>query len=280
MINNIAYYPLQCARNSVPVLDRFLSSCRSAGIKPVPDSMDCDAAIIWSVLWHGRMAKNKEVYEHYRAQGKPVIVIDVGALQRDITWKIAINNINAEGYYGHQHNLDKDRPRKLGIQLQPFKQNRGNKIVIATQHGKSQQVANIDMDAWVDNTIREIYKYTNEHLCMVRHHPRWKVDYDNVEMDHPHKIPGTYDSFDIDFNVHTMVNYNSGPGIQGAIAGCPVLVDPTSLAYPVSINVKDINSPPEVDREDWFIKICHTEYTLDEIEAGLWLKRLSDNLVK
>jgi len=50
------------------------------------------------------------------------------------------------------------------------------------------------------------------------------------------------------------------------------------LAYPVSINVKDINSPPEVDRDEWFIQICHTEYTVDEIAKGLWLKRLSDSL--
>ena len=270
---------MQCAQNSRAVLNAFLDSCKKSGIKTVQNSLDCDAAVIWSVLWHGRMAKNQEVYEHYRAQGKPVIVIDVGALNREVTWKIAINNINAEGYYGHKQNIDPDRPRKLGLKLEPFKQNRGDKIVIATQHGKSQQVANLNMDAWVDSTIREIYKYTNEHLCMVRHHPRWKVDYDNVEMDRPHKIPGTYDKFDIDFNVHAMVNYNSGPGIQGAIAGCPVLVDKTSLAYPVSINVKDIHRPPEIDREQWFQQICHTEYTLEEIEAGLWLKRLQDNLV-
>lgn len=255
-----------------------MKSCRHAGITPVPNSLDCDAVVIWSVLWHGRMAKNKEVYEHYRAQGKPVVVIDVGALRRGETWKIAINNINATGKYGHKHKLDMDRPRKLGVKLQPFNQNRSDRIVIATQHGKSQQVAEIDYDSWVESTIKEIYKYTSEHLVMVRHHPRWKVNYDDVEMDHPQKIPGTYDAFNIDYNVHAMVNYNSGPGIQGAIAGCPVLVDPSSLAYPVSINVKDINSPPEVDRDEWFVQICHTEYTVPEIEAGLWLKRLKDYL--
>lgn len=256
----------------------FLESCRSAGIHTVENSLDCDAVVIWSVLWHGRMTANKAVYEHYRKLDKPVIVIDVGALKRGETWKIAINNINREGYYGHQQNIDLDRPRKLGIKLHPYKINRGSQIVIATQHGKSQQIANVNYDGWVENTIREIYSYTNEHLVVVRHHPRWKVSYDDVEIDHPQKIPGTYDSFNIDYNVHTMVNYNSGPGIQGAIAGCPVLVDSTSLAWPVSINVKDIANPPEVDRERWFIEICHTEYTVSEISQGLWLKRLSDNL--
>lgn len=262
----------------MPVLDAFMKSCRRVGIQPVPNSLDCDAVVIWSVLWHGRMAKNKAVYEHYRNQGKPVIVIDVGALKRDITWKIAINNINANGFYGHRQYLDEDRPRKLGIELQPYKQVRGSNIVIATQHGKSQQLADVDYDAWVERTIKTVYSKTNDHLVVVRHHPRWKVEYDNVPIDHPQKIPGTYDSFNIDFNVHTMINYNSGPGIQGAIAGCPVLVDKTSLAHPVSINIDDIHKPPEIDRHQWFIEICHTEYTIEEIENGLWVKRLEERL--
>ena len=278
MIDNIAYFPSQCAQNSGPVLKAFVDSCRDAGIKTVENSWDCDAVVIWSVLWHGRMSTNQQVYKHYRSQNKPVIVLDVGALRRDITWKVAINNINATGYYGHKQNLDHNRHKKLGIELAPFQPNRGDRIVIATQHGKSQQVADINYDAWVENTIQEIYKQTSDHLVIVRHHPRWKVEYNDVPVDHPEKIPGTYDSFNIDYSVHTMVNYNSGPGIQGAIAGCPVLVDPSSLAYPVSININDIAKPPEIDRHDWFVEICHTEYTVDEIAQGLWVKRLEEKL--
>jgi hypothetical protein len=60
-----------------------------------------------------------------------------------------------------------------------------------------------------------------------------------------------------------VINYNSGPGIQATIAGVPVVVDKTSLAYGV------------VDREQWLIEICHTEYTIEEIKQGLWVKRTS-----
>ena len=56
--------------------------------------MDADAALIWSVLWFGQMGKNKEVWDRYRAQGKPVIVIEVGGLIRNETWKLGINGIN------------------------------------------------------------------------------------------------------------------------------------------------------------------------------------------
>ena len=73
--------------------------------------MTADAAVIWSVLWHGRMRANRAVYEHYRSQNRPVIVIDIGALYRGTTWKLAVNHITRDGYYGHESNLDRDRPR-------------------------------------------------------------------------------------------------------------------------------------------------------------------------
>ena len=85
--------------------------------------------------------------------------------------------------------------------------------------------------------------------------------------------------FDIDYNYHCVVNYCSGPGTNAVIAGANVLVDKKSLAYPMSIELEQIENPPQKDREQWLVEISHTEYTVDEIEQGLWLKRLKDSLV-
>ena len=73
----VAYYPNQCALNSVPVMQAMLDSLRSAGHTPVENGQDCDAAIIWSALWAGRMAPNKQVYEYYRAHARPVIILSL-----------------------------------------------------------------------------------------------------------------------------------------------------------------------------------------------------------
>jgi hypothetical protein len=100
----------------------------------------------------------------------------------------------------------------------------------------------------------------------------------NVEYEIPHKITNTYDSFDMHFDCHAVVNYNSGPGIQAAISGTRPIVDKTSLAYPVSVSVEDIEKPYNIDRDCWLVEICHTEYTLEEISQGSWLKRISSAL--
>ena len=291
MINNIAYYPEQCALNSKPIMEAFLDSCRGAGITPVENSLDCDAVVIWSILWNGRMSKNKRTYEHYRLLGKPVVVIDAGAIEREVTWKIAVNNITSEGYYGHTDNLDWDRPKKLGVSLQKNKLN--DSILIASQHKKSLQWEGMpSLEDWTVDLIHKIRKYSDRHI-VVRYHPRCpyfiptqrfkmlimnKV-ISNCMLETPMQIESTYDAFNIDYNYHAVINHCSGPGINAVIAGSNVLVDAKSLAYPMSIKLKQIENPPrKKNKEKWLVEISHTEYTVDEISEGLWLTRLKNAL--
>jgi hypothetical protein len=46
----------------------------------------------------------------------------------------------------------------------------------------------------------------------------------------------------------------------------------------MGIEFKDIENPPEKDRDKWFVEICHTEYTVEEIAEGRWLTRLKNAL--
>ena len=277
MIKNVAYYPLQCALNSKPVMSAVLDCLQARGIQTQENSMTADAAVIWSVLWAGRMAGNQAVYEHYRAQNKPVIIIEIGALYRGNTWKIAVNNITSQGYYGHLDNLDWDRPQKLKISLATQLITKSD-IIIAAQHDCSLQVAEIDMTKWITNTIGLLRNATDRPIT-IRPHPRSRLMLDKlppgVSIESPKKIANTYDSYDMHFDCHAVVNYNSGPGIQSAIAGVRPVVNSTSLAHPVSIEYADIEQPYIKDRQLWLTQICHTEYTVDELQRGTWLPRIT-----
>jgi hypothetical protein len=282
MIKNVAYFPLQCALNSGPVMSAVLDCFQGKGIQTQENSMTSDAAVIWSVLWHGRMLANQQVYEHYRAQGKPVIIIEIGALYRGNTWKIAVNNITSTGYYGHLDNLDWDRPAKLKISLATQLGSKPN-IIIAAQHNRSLQVAGVNMTDWVKTTIN-ILKNNTDRPITIRPHPRCRLMLNNlppgVSIEAPKKLANTYDSYDMHFDCHAVVNYNSGPGIQAAIAGVRPIVEFSSLAYPVSVGFADIEQPYTKDRELWLTQICHTEYTVEELQRGIWLKRICPALTK
>jgi hypothetical protein len=276
----VAYFPNQCAQNSVPVMQAMLDSLRSAGHTVEKDSLDADAAIIWSALWYGRMAPNKAVYEHYRASNKPVIIADAGALYRGETWKISLNHINRLGYYGHHENLDMDRPRKLGISL-ALNLSRNPTILIAAQHRFSLQLANQNHEEWIMEQVEAIRKVSDRPI-VIRPHPRSPLQIasltKDITIEKPQKINNTYDSFDMHFDYHAVVNYCSGPGIQTAISGTRPIVGAYSLAAPVSVAIEDLDKPYNVDRDQWLVEICHTEYTVQEIKEGLWLKRLSKAL--
>jgi hypothetical protein len=222
------------------------------------------------------MINNEKVYKYYRAQNKPVIIADVGALYRGETWKIAVNHINGLGYYGHTENLDMNRPAKLGIGL---KTNTGKNpaILIAAQHRHSLQLSNQNHEEWIMDQIQEIRKVSDRPI-VVRPHPRSPIEVGTLDksitVEKPQKIEGTYDSFNMHFDYHAVVNYCSGPGIQAAISGTRPVVGTYSLAAPVSVKVEDLDKPYDVDRDQWLVEICHTEYTVKEIEGGQWITRL------
>jgi hypothetical protein len=276
----VAYFPSQCAQNSGPVMTAILESLHRAGIATQENNLDADAVIIWSVLWSGRMAANQAVWSHYRSLGRPVIIIDVGALYRGETWKIALNSITANGYYGHTENLDWDRPRKLGISL-ALNFTRNPRIIVAAQHARSLQTVGLSStEGWIVQQVERLREVTDRPI-VVRPHPRSPLNWaglvhlpSDVVIEQPQKIANTYDSYNLAFDCHAIINHNSGPGTQAALAGTRPIVDKSSLAYPVSIALEDIEKPYTADRDQWLVEICHTEYTVEEIKKGLWIQRL------
>lgn len=266
------------AQNSVPIFDAFEQGVRSLGHEIVNEAEDIP--VIWSVLWSGRMERNKFIYYQARRNNKPIIIIEVGNLKRNVTWRVSLNHINSLGEFANTENLDLNRLEKLGISLCSEKHNRKPEILIATQHQKSLQWEGmIPMAGWVENKIKEIRKHTDRKI-IVRHHPRSPlVFYDkSIITEVPKKIPNSYDDFDIDYNYHCVINHNSGPAVQAAILGVPVVCDQSSLAYPVSDFMSNIENPRIRNRDDWFLKLCHTEWTVEEISQGLPLSRLLTKL--
>jgi len=282
VIKTVAYFPEQCAKNSTPVMAAVIQSLTSRGIVVQPNCSTSDAAVIWSVLWHGRMLANQAVYTHYRSLGRPVIIAEVGALRRSHTWKISVNHVNNQGYYGHTTDLDCARPQKLGIALQ---QNNGynSSILIAAQHSASLQLHGVDQEQWITQMIQTIRQHTDRPI-VVRPHPRHRLNWNKLPADVVRQltkpIADSYDSYDLDTRYHAIVNYNSGPGTLAGIAGSRPLVHQSSLAAEVGISVDNIEQPYLIDRQAWLVKMCHTEYTVSEIASGHWIDRLAPALTQ
>ena len=272
------------ALNSKPVFEAFAKSLNDAGhIVVYNEPHKCDVTVIWSVLWHGRMAKNKQIWDLNRQLGKPVIVLEVGGIQRGTTWKVGLNGINRDAYFGPTGN-DNSRHRLLGLSLKPWRTD-STHILLCGQHEQSEQWRNMPrMSHWVMETITKIQKYTDRPIIF-RPHPRCPLhhiehEFKNVTRQNPVKLNGTYDDFDMNFdNVHATVSWSSNPGIHSVLKGVPAFVGPSSLAYDVSMkSLANIDNPPIVDRQQWLNDYAYTEWTVQEIAQGIPLKHLTNRL--
>lgn len=270
------------ARNSGPVFEAFANSLSDAGHTVVYNDSTADVDVIWSVLFHGRMARNKEVWSNK----KPTIVLEVGGINRGVTWKVGLNGINRDGYFGDDDN-NSDRCNDLGLLLKPWR-TAGEHILICGQHDKSLQWNDMPrMSNWFLNIYDEIRKHTDR-LIVFRPHPRCRLEHIErglryVERQEPRKIYNTYDDFDMDFdNVWATVSFSSNPGPQSIINGIPAFVSSHSLAYNVGNDIDflfDIENPIMPDRTQWLNDYAWTEYTIEEISQGLPLKRLTNKLI-
>ena len=273
------------AKNSKPVFDAFANSLVAAGHNVVWNDPVSDVDVIWSVLWNGRMAQNQSIWERNLAQSKPTLVLEVGGIKRGETWKVGLNGINRDAYFGPSNN-DDSRVRLLGIEAQPWSKD-GEYILICGQHDKSLQWKNMPrMSNWFLQTYDEIRKYTNRPIIF-RPHPRCRLPYIEAGLKYvyrqePKYIDGSYDDFDMGFdNVFATISYSSNPGIHSVISGVPAFVGTSSIAYPVANDIDflhDIESPCMPDRQQWLNDYAWTEYTVEEISNGLPLKRLTSKL--
>jgi hypothetical protein len=273
------------ALNSRPVFDAFADSLVAAGHTVAWNSTNSDVDVIWSVLWHGRMAQNKTIWDRAMAQSKPVVVLEVGGIKRGTTWKVGLNGINRDAFFGDAGN-DNRRSDLLNLRLKPWRTD-GKYILICGQHDKSLQWQNMPrMSNWFLNTYDEIRKHTDRPIIF-RPHPRCRLEHIERGLKHvyrqdPQHVTNTYDDFDMGFdNVWATISYSSNPGIHSIIDGVPAFVSTHSLAYPAGNDIDflhTIEQPLMPDRTQWLNDYAHTEYTIEEIAQGLPLKRLTTKL--
>jgi len=275
------------AQNAGPVFDAFEHSCVSNGhtISSNTSYHHTDCHVIWSVLFHGRMARNKDIWANSVRDNKAIIVLEVGGIKRGTTWKVGLNGINRDAFFGDKGN-DSKRTKALGLELKPWRTD-GEYILLCGQHDKSLQWHNMpSMSNWFLHTYDEIRKHTDRPI-LFRPHPRCRLPHierglKNVIRQDPTHLKGTYDDFDMAFdNVWATVSFSSNPGIHSIINGVPAFVGTSSLAYDVGNDINfmhDIEHPLMPNRQQWLNDYAWTEYTVEEIANGLPLAQLESKL--
>ena len=272
--------------NSKPIFKAFIKSLEDAGETVVLNkSANADVAVIWSVLWRGRMLGYQRIWNEFRAKGKPVVVLEVGGLRRNKSFKIGLNGINRDADFANDKFDDKRWPL-FKHELRPWNPT-GDLIVICGQHDTSEQWKGLPkMSNWIEQQIMEIRKYTTRPI-LVRPHPRNTIAFNenkfkNVKVRLPKRDFRTYDDTDFKATLErtwAVINHSSNPAMEAVMKGIPVFVSESSLCHDVgNIKLADINTPAMPNRMSWANKLSYTEWFEDEIEQGLPWTRIKARL--
>lgn len=282
----IEAWPMYGPLNSKNIFAKFIKSMQATGEEVhINKPTNADVAVIWSVLWRGRMQSYESIWNRYRNQGKPVIVIEVGGLRRNLSYKVGINGINRLGDFANQE-FDDTRWPLFKHEMRPWNQT-GELIVICGQHDSSEQWKGLPkMSMWIEQQIKEIRRYTTRPI-LVRPHPRNPIGFDegkftNVKVRSPKRDYRTYDDTDFKATLErtwAVVNHSSNPAMEAVIKGIPVFVCESSLCHDVgNIKLSDINTPAMPNRHTWAHKLAYTEWFEDEIEKGIPWRRIKKRL--
>ena len=273
-----ALFPKTCAKAGKPVFEAFRKSLRYHNVWfcENTDLVPVDIGVMWSVLTN--MYGRKPIYDYYKTK----VILEVGGLKRNQTWKVAINGINRDAYFGNT-DVDDRRWKQFNFNLRDWRQN-GDHIIVCGQNPQSEAWDLPDISQWWKTVISEIRKVSDRKIIL-RPHPRspvnFKITESNVEIQQP-KFVGEYDKFNFVEslkNAWAVVNHNSNPAIEAVIHGIPVFVGESSLCYDVgNHSLSNIENPLMPDRTKWCNEIAYTEWTVEEIEEGVPLQRLIPKL--
>jgi hypothetical protein len=263
------------ALNSRPVFDAIAHGLQRHGHNVVYHDDSADVAVIWSQLWSGRMQPNKAVWDLYKTSNRPVLVAEVGAIQRDVTWRVMLDGKNQFITTGHTGT----RSQQLGIQLLPW-HGQGDEKLIALQHEASNQWAQQPpMVKWLEQTVHTLRQCTDRPI-VIRPHPRCRIA--NIPygctLQTPSPVSNSYDDFNINAAVQkswAVVNWNSNPAVSAILAGTPAFVGNSSIAAAVgNLNFDNIENPTRPDREQWVNDLAWNEWKIEELYSGAGLESL------
>lgn len=283
----IAIFPDTCAQAGKPVMKAFIESLQGEDyqICKNTDRPQADLIVMWSWLLgiYGRDA----IYNHYKKTNAKFLILEVGALKRNTSWKVAINGINRDADFGNQI-VDDNRLALFNLVPYPWRQE-GEHIIVCGQNEKSIAWNQGNMKDWAEKMIDWIRSQTDRPIWF-RPHPRFQVNFNDskerkIFVSTPKKIKLVGSTDEVDFTqaltrAHAVVNYNSNPAIESVLAGVPVYVDQSSLCWDVGNPIlSDVNNPARPDRTEWLKQISYTEWLVEEIRQGLPWKRLKPHLI-
>lgn len=201
-----------------------------------------------AVFWGRRFP---EIIKNQAANDLDCLTMEMGYVgDRRENISLGFNGLNGRADFVTDE-LVNDRTERFKDNLKPWKKS-GEYYVVMGQVPGDMSIAHANFDHWRNTVIAKLkelgkpYIYRPHPLCVANQEPLKEALK----------------------NAKVVITFNSNSGVDAALAGIPVVTyDEGSMAYDVSTH--DVSSNlKRPDRAEWFNKLCHSQWTKEEIGNG------------
>lgn len=231
---------------------------------------ECDVLVTWSLPHPDYSSPRDAAWKLARRH----LVLERGYVRRDAYHACGWERLNNHADFRIPVPLPADRRRHCGFELKPWRKD-GEHIVLAAQAENDKSLVYrgscTNNNAWCLRTAHQLAALTDRPI-VYRPHPL-----------HPHLIhherivrcSRTEPLEECLENAWALVTYSSNSAVEAAMLGVPVfLSNDIGMAWPIAnTSINNIEDPWMPDREYWLNGLAYTQWTKDEMAAGLpWLQ--------
>lgn len=275
--------------NKVMLMDNFAEGVRINGDESIEyrdqslNISDLDAGFILGYTLEQNF--RRRIIDSFKSKKIPLIFVDSNILhyaRKEHEWhRYSLNSVYpSDGIYFFS-DLDKNKWETFSswhnVKMKPWRQD-GTHIILFCQRPRGWNLLGNSQDTWLQNTIKEIKKYSDRPIKL-RMHPgdgnkQEQIDIINRVFLNTISISQEDNIRDAVKGCWCGVGYNSTPNVVAAIEGIPVYVEDPKNSWAGDIAFTDlsrIEDPKMPDRTDWINKIANIHWSNEEVKKGkLW----------
>lgn len=223
-----------------------------------------------TIVFAGILRGEGNIYKWCLEKGKNFLFVDHAYLERGYNTDYSKQwmRITPNAFTWSRNEVETpDRWQKYfanKYKLMPWNSHNGSKILVLPPSRATIELFPESV-AWMEATINKISQVTNAEI-RIREKP------DQPLVDTNNEVTGRI-TFAHEKSIETemmeskcIVTFNSAVPVMGTILGIPCYCSPNAAAYPMSIDLTQIDNPPEPQRQRWLDQLVFHQYTGDEIK--------------